>query len=216
MVFLLYTGSVFTRTNLLPAGGKALMSIISLWTLTLAAGYLTGYLEFTEPDFMYELALTSLVDFPVYVIWNALFLLTPFLYIRSASGTKKSGLFFVSLLFPLLFALQIYQFPVTKAAAEDYISLLLIITGFIFLINTAGSILSYLLTSYFLLWVNLIAFGTESKFLLNTILASRYQSWEGLFSGGEIFMLSLQGGLSVVSLIIIFLMRMRTDKSSAK
>jgi len=118
----------------------------------------------------------------------------------------------MSLLLPLFFGGEIYHLFTSKPVTADYIYLGAIAIGFSVLISNAGSFVSYLLTSYSVLWLNLFAFGTGSQFLLNVFLASKYKTWEGFFAGDDTLILIAQIVLSIFALMISLHMKQKNAK----
>lgn len=161
---------------------KLLGVILSVIILFFTVLYVTGKMEIGDPEYFYEFGLSSIADFPIYLIWNCfqLFFLYHFLLIVSKSFT--SG-FVPTLLVSIL--IFVFEFiPLTKLFF-DYES----IASFILLELTAAVIIKYFNNIYLLvvllfstIWVSVLAFGTSSSILINIFFAARYNQWEGFFT----------------------------------
>lgn len=145
-----------------------------------------GTLKYKKPDFLYEFGLTSLIDIPIYYLWNLPFLLSllvliiilieKFTFLRALLFSFFLNFSFLSLLtekfsnkiqieefsfFILTFAMIFYNQSVLRLFKSIWISIFSILI----------SIYSYVLV-----------FGSKSSFVIKTFFARTYSEWEGIFA----------------------------------
>jgi hypothetical protein len=142
--------------------------------------FLLKEIELGDPEYLYEFGISSIIDFPVYLVWNSIQLVFFFLFLITLLSKFKFSFFL--LIFILLFA---YEFVELKKEKIDYYQLISIL---LFAINS-GIMIKYFQNIYWLvifsfsvLWFNVILFGTNNETIINILFASHYNSWEGFFS----------------------------------
>ena len=156
--------------------------IISLLLL-----YLSGRLEINDPDYFYEFGLSSIVDFPIYLIWNLpqLLLLASFLII--AAGSRDEDFWKPSIIFVLLFAFEFIPAGKSKIAFLNLLVLLFAGVSAGLLIKYFQNIYWFAIIFFTLFWECLLAFGSASRIMINLLFAARYQAWDGFFIVAEKF-----------------------------
>ncbi len=143
--------------------------------------FLLNKIELGDPDFFYELGLSSLVDFPIYFIWN----LPQFFILYTLLQTVESS-FRLKILpnFILLFFFFLPEFPsVPKITVDVFsaISFSLFLFAVSLLINKKKNSLTFSFYIFTTLWMVLLLFGSTSELLLQTFLAKTYTVWDGFF-----------------------------------
>ena len=147
--------------------------------------YLSGHFTFNDPDYYYEFGLSSIVDYPIYLIWNLpqLLLLSSFLII--AAESTKNEFWKTWLIFLLLFVFEFI--PIGKDKIDYLNIILLLFTGI-----SAALIMKYFQNIYWfaiifftLFWECLLTFGSSSRLMINLLFAARYNAWEGFFTVGD-------------------------------
>lgn len=149
--------------------------------LILISGYLLFKLNLSDPEYFYEFGLSSIVDYPVYLIWNFPQLAALFIVIKYFSGEK---LIFIKS-FSFLVILFLFEFiPVGKIELKYFslISFLLTAVVVALVISRFKNIYWFAFVIFTMLWLNLLAFGSESQTMINLLFARQYISWEGFFS----------------------------------
>ncbi len=137
-------------------------------------------LKYTDPDFMVELGASSLIDLPLYFIWlSPLFFSFYFWYSKISDLRGGNYTSYLIGVLPFLYT------------AIDYKTLQILPLPFLYVI-TCGAFFTvaaksknfyfFYFWAYIPLWIYLLAFGTESINLLQTLLAKQYDEWEGLFA----------------------------------
>jgi hypothetical protein len=171
-----------------------------------------------DPYRFYELGLSSIIDYPIYLAWNLpqLFLFAMFLMFV-VDGREFKPLFISSLII-LLF---VYEFiPLQN---KIVLNINFIFTNYIPLILLAvliGIIIKYFSNIYFIcitifssLWIYFLCFGSNSKTIVNLLFAANYDSWEGFFLTNKIISPFLLSGYLILSIILVLLSLRLKNKS---
>lgn len=153
-----------------------LILLIPVFVIT-ASGLMTNLLQYKKPEYFYELGLSSIADFPLYLIWNLpqLLLFNCFLLLL-----KNKYTFTQVKLFFLTSALFLYEFY--PHGEMSWLIIPAILSAIIFitvLLNYSANIFRNSVYIFFLLWIFVLIFGSSSKTLVNLLLASQYEQWEG-------------------------------------
>ena len=147
-----------------------------------------------EQDHFFELGLSSIVDYPVYLIWNAPQLFMFFIFMNTVLISPKYKFIKASSVTLFLFLYEI----VPLDAAINYTAInyskinYAAVASFIFAIFLTGLFISrvkniYLFTVvlFSVLWGTVLAFGSSSETIVNILLASQYESWAGFIKPGR-------------------------------
>ncbi len=171
-----------------------------------------------DPYRFYELGMTSIIDYPIYLVWNLpqLFLFTLFLFLVIEG--RKSKLLIVQSLIILLF---IYEFvPIqnkivlnTSFIFANYIPLILLAILIGIIIKYFSNIYIICITVFSVLWIYFLCFGNNSKIVVNLLFAANYDSWEGFFTSSKLINPFVFSGYLAISIIIILLSRGIKNKS---
>ncbi len=212
---------IFKRTFLEPRyKGKFLPLLWILIPLLIisVSPFLTRIIKEWDPEHFYEFGLSSLFDYPIYLIWNFPQLAFFYLFLVSATSGKKN-IFLIML--SLIFFLFVFEFIPLNFSAEpglNYFGLCaLFLTGFIcaILIKFFENIYWFSISVFTVLWIYFLAFGTKSALIVNILFASRYKSWEGfLISGKEISPYLLLFYLLLIIIIIFIALPLRRSSKS--
>jgi hypothetical protein len=145
-----------------------------------------------EQDYFFELGLSSIVDYPVYLIWNAPQLFMFFIFMNTVLISPKYKFIKASLLTFFIFLYEIVPFNglLINYTAINYVT----IASFFFTVLLVGLFISrvkniYLFTVvlFSVLWGTVLSFGSSSETIVNILLASQYESWSGFISFGKKF-----------------------------
>jgi hypothetical protein len=160
-------------------------------TIIFLSLYLSNKIKLGDPEYFYEFGLSSIFDFPIYLIWNIPQLLFLFLFLIIISESR-SRFFIASNLLPFLFVYEfilidensINYFYLFNGIGINYFDLSIVIISAL----CCGLILQFFQNVYWfsilffsLFWINLLAFGSKSEKLINLLFASQYSEWEGFF-----------------------------------
>ena len=145
-----------------------------------------------EQDYFFEFGLSSIVDYPIYLIWNSPQLFMFFIFMNTVLISPKYKFVKASLLTLFLFLYEIVPFDgvVINFGAINY----LIIVSYFLTVLLAGLFISrvkniYLFTVvlFSVLWGLVLSFGSSSETIINILLASQYESWSGFIRPGKKF-----------------------------
>lgn len=155
--------------------------------LFIAILFLLKKIVLGDPDYFYEFGISSIIDFPVYLIWNSIQLIFFYLFLIYVVSKVKLKFITVLLMVILLFAYEVIPFKMEKLEYFHLVSLF-------FFAVIAGLFVKYYQNIYWIvvftfsiLWLNFLLFGSNSRMIINLLFASQYNSWEGFFSVGDSF-----------------------------
>ena len=138
-----------------------------------------------DPDYFYEFGISSIIDFPVYMIWNSIQLILLYLFLFYIASKVKLKFIIVSLMVILLFAYEAIPFKSERLDFTYLVSLFLlaVIAGLI--VKYYQNIYWIVIFTFSILWLNFLLFGSNSRIMVNLIFASQYSSWDGFLSIGN-------------------------------
>ncbi|GMU85709.1 MAG: hypothetical protein AMXMBFR48_09510 [Ignavibacteriales bacterium] len=184
-----------------PFPWKTALVIISGNLLIAWGGWFTGLLKYRLPDFHFELAASSMIDFPVYFIWcTPVFAMIWFgLIFNPDSLTGKPGSLLVLL---LIFSPLIYSSAIGLKELLNAIPLITIVFGLTGFALLSKSMLHFAVITFSTVWILLLLYGTEYELLLNTFLAYRYDKWDGFFAAKDELVNYFRAGGVLFSLLV--------------
>lgn len=150
-----------------------------IMVLILVSLYFTKNAKFDEPELFYEIGLSSIIDFPLYFLWNLPQFLILLLFLKFFQERVHSNFIICFIIVSILFSPQLILINIEKL---DYYSILSYLTAsilFSLIIKKFKSI--YVATSliYFVLWLNILSLGTDSITLGKMFLSSNFKEWSG-------------------------------------
>jgi len=150
-----------------------------IMVIILVSLYFTKNAKFDEPELFYEIGLSSIIDFPLYFLWNLPQFLIILLFLKIFLEKVNSNFIICFIIVLILFSPQLILINIEKL---DYYSILSYVTAsilFTLIIKNFKSI--YVATSliYFALWLNIISLGTDSITLGKMILSANFKEWSG-------------------------------------
>ena len=161
---------------------KLILQLVILllpFLIILPLGYLAGKVDLGDPEYFYEFGLSSIFDFPIYLLWNLpqlLLFIISIKYISEKLNSKTAGIANLVLFFA-------YEFIPVKGETFSVTS----ITGFLLASAAAGiavvnfkNVISSTAALFFIAWSYFLFWGTSSTEAIHLLLASRFDSWEGL------------------------------------
>jgi hypothetical protein len=172
--------------------------------------YLSRNLEMGDPDYFYEFGLSSIVDYPVYLVWNLPQLFMLFLFLNSVK--EKYQFIKITLLVILLFAFEFV--PINEK--PNYLSLAgLLLSSFIIalLVTNFRNIYLFAISVFSIFWFIILSFGNPSKELINILFAARYEAWEGFFEVSKKFTDYVIPAYLGIVLLTLFLLRFTISKN---
>jgi len=175
--------SAFIKNEFINPGYKKnypfVISLFLLPFLIIAVLYYLEYLDIGDPEFFYEFGMSSIVDLPVYLVWNAPQLIMFYLFLTVVYENIKLRKIFVTgaAIIPFLFEF----IPYDGTLPDPYSVGCLLIAGILnmMIISKFRNIYWFVIFNFLLLWMPLLLFGSESAALIKIIYASQYNVWEG-------------------------------------
>ncbi len=171
--------------------------------ILLAVLYLTKNITAGHPEYFYEFGLSSIVDYPIYLVWNFIQLAAFGVFLILAVSTFKHK--FILTIIIILFLFAYFFVPVNKVRF-DFINLLSLFLSTIIvsiIINYFQNIYWFCIVIFTIFWSNLLAFGSGSKMLIHILFAANYSGWGGFFIVNKSFsdyLLPVHLGLTVLLL----------------
>ena len=158
-----------------------------LLPLLIEAGglYILQKLDLGDPEYFYEFGISSIADYPIYLIWNFPQMILLFFFLVSVSFKSRfrfitvTGVIFFLFAFELAFNDKIIVL-FWKIGVLTSCSLIISI-----LINYYRNIYWFGICLFTLLWLVILAFGSSSKTMINLLFASQYNNWDGFFEVGK-------------------------------
>ena len=180
--------------------------VIIVPCIVLAALFLINKAELADPDYFYEFGLSSVIDYPVYLIWNLPQFLLLFLFLRYCTQNRKNKFLPSFLLIIALFAYEFVpvDFVFDKLILTDVVDFVLVAFCGAFIFHFYNNIYWFTVSIFSALWFNLLAFGSKTILLINMLFAAQYKSWDGFFTVEPLTKQWLVAGQFV--LLFIFLM----------
>ncbi len=185
--------------------------------ILIAALYLAKKIEIGDPEYFYEFGLSSVVDYPVYLVWNLFQLIAFALFLILTSSLFKRRFLSSVIIVLLVFA---YEFvPVDKSKLDLFglVSFFIsaVITGL--LINYFQNIYWFSIIIFTIFWCNLLAFGSQSQMFIHILFAARYTGWEGFFDVAKNYpnyLLPVQLGLTALLIAVSAVIKEQKSKNS--
>jgi hypothetical protein len=192
--------------------GRVILTFFFTSLLFLLVLYLTKKIEIGDPEYFYEFGLSSIVDYPIYLVWNSINLICLFFFFLLINKSFKNSFLVILALAILIFA---YEFIPLRKMIFDYESIAaFVILSFVLSITIRffNNIYLFVVLIFSIIWFSLLAFGTTSSLLVNLFFAARYSGWEGFFIADKNFsgfLIPVTYLLILLSLITLSLFRKR-------
>lgn len=149
--------------------------------ILIASLYFYKQINIGDPDYFYEFGLSSIIDYPIYIIWNLPHLLMFALFLILIQPSVKFNILISFLIASSCFIFIFVSFSKIKPDYFDIISLVFILASAILIIKFFQNVYWFSIILFTILWSNILVFGSSSPSLIHILFASRYDSWEGFF-----------------------------------
>jgi len=163
------------------------MGLIILLSALIIGGILLLMKEIriSKPDNFYELGISSLIDYPIYLIWNFPNIAAVIAVILFSAFNKRKKIILSATWF---FLIYLSEFIPIEFEKFDYFPLI----SFVLFSLSIGILMNRFQNFYFLsslifttIWSWILGFGFDNKLFVNLFLAAQYESWDGFFLAGE-------------------------------
>lgn len=191
---------------------RVILTCVFITIIFLSVLFFINKIELGDPEYFYEFGLSSIVDYPIYLIWNSIQII--FLYFFFLIIYKSFKINFILILMSAVLIFAFEFIPIKKIifnydSLAAFVLLCFIITVTIKFFN---NIYLFVVLLFSIIWFSLIAFGTSSSVLVNLFFAARYSEWEGFFISDENisgFLIPVIYLLILLSLLILSLIKKR-------
>jgi hypothetical protein len=179
--------------------------------------YLLHKIDLGDPEYFYEFGISSIADYPIYVIWNFPQMILLYLFLASVSSISRFRFITVTVVIFLLFVFELV--PINKTIILYWNLGVLISCSIIYsiLINYYRNIYWFGISLFTLMWFVILAFGSSSKTMINLLFASQYDNWDGFFEVIKDyipFMIPIYFGIAlIISCIACLLFRKHNDNT---
>jgi len=180
--------SYLKRLSIKPGSFKLFnMGLIILLSALIIGGILLLMKEIriSKPDNFYELGISSLIDYPIYLIWNFPNIAAVIAVILFSVFNKRKKIILSATWF---FLIYLSEFIPIEFEKFDYFPLI----SFVLFSLSIGILMNRFQNFYFLsslifttIWSWILGFGCDNKLFVNLFLAAQYESWDGFFLAGE-------------------------------
>ncbi len=183
-------------------------SIPFLWLIISLIGFFSILFIFEkikpgDPDYFYEFGISSIFDFPLYLIWNFPQLCFLFLTLTIFSRLNRLSYFNSFIGCISLFAYELVPFN----SGLNYSGII----SFIFISLTASFFVTKLRNLYWFafmifssVWSIILLFGSKSEIIINIFFAKEYTNWDGFFKVSKEINPYIITAFFLVILIIVF------------
>ncbi|MCX6151647.1 MAG: hypothetical protein NTX22_14085 [Ignavibacteriales bacterium] len=178
--------------------------------------YLMKVIEFADPDYFYEFGISSIIDLPIYFIWNLPQLLMIGLFLKFISEKKKFSFPLTVLVTLSLFVYELIPLHNDKLVLFSVYQMLTVSLLISLILVKTKNLYSFSLPVFFILWSNVLLFGSDSKTMIQILLAKNYESWEGFFELSKSlinYRLIIQVGITIIVFLIYYIVK-RKEKDS--
>jgi len=169
-------------------------------------------IEIGDPDYFYELGLSSIVDYPIYFVWNIPQLFLLFVVLRSIEDSFKLKILPNVFFLLILFSPELATFPKFALDFLSLPSLFFAILAVILFVHKKTNSLPFILFFFTSLWFYLLLFGSKCEMLLQTFLAKTYTEWDGFFVLDKKFVPFVPVAFFLLSTIIALSLKKENSK----
>ena len=139
-------------------------------------------IDLGDPDYFYELGLTSIVDYPLYLIWNFPQFLILYALLQMVELSFKMKIIPNFILLFFFFSAEFFALPKINFDIFPVISYLVVLLAItLFIYKKPTNVLAFSFYFFTIIWLGLLLFGSHSQTLLQIFLAKTYTGWDGFF-----------------------------------
>lgn len=214
-VFLFFYSGIETYKQILRSISFKKLFRIFLFVLIppviiLSALFLLNKIELGDPDYFYELGLSSIVDFPIYFIWNLPQFILLFALLKTIETSFKLKFLLNFLLLLLLFLPEFVTFPKITFSLFSGVGAVFMLAAVSLFIYKKSNPFAFALYFFSTVWIALLLFGSQSEPLLQLFLAKTYTTWDGFFEINKKFSTYIFPAYFLLSLLpVIFIKKER-------
>jgi hypothetical protein len=137
----------------------------------------SGMATFQKNDNFYELGVSSVIDLPLYFIWNLPQLIMLYFVLKITTRLKAS--FVYVLFFMIVITVPAFIPPETPLPIWNIAGVCIVILIAAMLVYKSANWLEFSLLLFLAVWSTILIFGTQSEMLVKLLLGKNYDSWDG-------------------------------------
>jgi len=156
--------------------------ILVILFIFLAAGssfYFIEEIKFKEPDFFYELGLSSLIDYPMYLVWNSPLLFFVFVIYKYIKVTLKFGIIYLLLLLFAIITIELFSFSFAEISIPTIVLLIAFLFLQILVFYRIENPLTFIFLMFTTIWITVLLFGSSNPIIVKMVLARNFDNWDG-------------------------------------
>lgn len=158
-----------------------LLWIIASLAILLSFLFLLNKIKPGDPDYFYEFGLSSVFDFPLYLIWNFPQLCLLFYTLLIFSSLYRFSYINVFIGLILLFGYELIPLD-SSIVPVNILPLVFLALIASFFVTRLQNIYWFAIVVFSSLWSVILLFGSKSELIINIFFAKEYSSWEGFFN----------------------------------
>ena len=170
-----------------------------------------------DPDYFYEFGLSSVIDYPIYLLWNFPQLFCLFIFLALTATVSKKNFLVVFITTFLIFAFEFIPFKISDIDYYGIASLLLISASIGLLVKYFQNIYWFTIVVFSIFWLHFLAFGSSSEEIIHLLFASQYSGWDGFLEANKSFvqyLLPVQLALTFLAILISSVFRKKGETPS--
>jgi hypothetical protein len=146
--------------------------------------YLFKKIKPGDPDYFYEFGLSSIFDFPLYLIWN--FPQMCLLFLTLLIFSKQTRFSYLNVFIGLILLFGFETIPLdSDFNLMQVVSLVLMSLIASIFVTRLKNIYWFSIIIFSSVWSIILLFGSRSELLINIFFAREYSSWDGFFKIGK-------------------------------
>lgn len=196
---------------------RVVMLIVLPLVILVGGLYFLHSLDIADPDYFYELGLSSIIDFPMYLIWNLPQLLILGLFLAVVTEGKRFKFLLSLFTMLMLFFYEIIPLGKDQFAFNQIYNFIVSVLLFSLFITWIENVYLFAIFVFSVIWSNILLFGSSSRVLVNLLLAKNYDSWDGFFSVSKAlsaYPYIILAGITLVLLLIMMAVNNSSDKGA--
>jgi len=164
-----------------------------------------GIASFQKNDNFFELGVSSVIDFPLYFIWNLPQFIMLYYVLKKVTQLKAS--FVYVLLFLLIISAPAFIPSTTAVQVYSIAAAVLVIVMAAMLIYKSANWLEFSLLLFFVIWSAILIYGTQSEMLVKLFLGKNYEYWDGFIEVKGVQAEMLRAAYLVLPFFVVLLIR---------
>lgn len=158
---------------------KTLIWILLAAAVIIIVLFITTNAEFVEPEYFYEFGLSSIVDYPIYLIWNLPQIIFLYIFLSFIKQNFERKFAAITLVLFTLFLFELIPAPKHNLIPFNLITYLIIVISLSISFLRFDNIYRFGIYLFSIFWIAVLIFGSSSKELIHLFFATQYSGWDG-------------------------------------